>query len=1366
MKSKENYFLGLDIGTDSVGYAVTDTSAEFRVVKHHGEPLWGVTLFDPASLCEERRGFRTARRRLDRRQSRVLLVWEIFAREIEKVDVNFYRRIKESALLREDSAEPNCLFNDAGFSDKQYHKKYPTIHHLICDLMTSDEPHDVRLVYLACAWLVAHRGHFLSEVSVDNVSAMFDFAPIYSDFVDYCRQYTDAETYVEPWHLSEEKLSDFAAVLKQHGVQRRKDAFRKLLFDGKKIPKVVQTEDGSFPFSVEAVLTLLAGGKASLSDLYQNADYADLGSFSLGAKDEEYQAVLAQLGDDGELLRKLKALSDWAVLDDLCGGRHYISEAKVDVYNRHKKDLAQLKKFVKDNYSSAVYEKVFREVTENNYVAYSGNVKSVRKNIDDYKKCGNREDFCAFLRKTLSLDNDENTAKMPEGMLERIQNGTFMPKQVNGDNRVLPYQLYYVELLQILKKASCYLPFLTEVDENGYRVDDKLLSTMHFRVPYYVGPLNSYGEHAWIVRKATGKIYPWNFDEKVDRDASEAAFIDRMTNTCTYLAGEDVLPQNSLLYQKFVVLNEINNIKICGVPIDVGLKQKIYNELFETKKKVTHRALVEFLRQSGVSKTDVETLSGIDKDIKGTLSSHLAFKRLLADGKLTEDDAERIICRRTYCEDNARFVKWLVGNYPQISEEDCRYIRSLPIKDFGRLSARLLTEIEGADTETGEINTVVGFMWERNVNLSELLLSDRYTFGKSIKQQNAEYYGKNPQTLTKRLDDMYVSNAVKRPIVRTLEIVSDVVKAMGRAPEKIFVEMARGATDEQKNKRTKTRKQTLLEYYDKVKTEEVAELRARLESYGDQIDSKLQSDKLYLYYMQLGKCMYSGKPITIDELSSDTYNIDHIYPRSRVDDDSVLNNKVLVLSTINGTKGNIYPIDAEIRHRMAGWWKYLCDSGLITEEKYNRLTRSTPFTAEEEWGFVNRQLVETRQSNKVVTTLLAEKYPQTEIVFVKAKLAANFRHEYGMLKSRAVNDLHHAKDAYLNVVCGQVYNSVFTKQWFLANRDSREYTINMKELFARKRSIGGKEIWNGAQSLAAVQQTMRKNNCRLTAYSYCKHGALFDQQPKRKTTGLVPRKADLPSEKYGGYQKTKATFFSLVLCKYGGKKDVLILPVDLMVAERFTDDETFAKNYLISVAEGLLGKKIDEISFPLGKRVLKVNTVFEVDGFRMCLAGKSSGGKQIIFKPLMPLILPVEWETYIKNLESFSDKRKKNANIKYNEEFEVVTQSKNCELYKILADKLSQKPFMLRPGLDSSKIAGKKNEFEMLPIDKQVSTLLNIVAFFARSATKDDFTGISGACTMAYKLSNWTKNYQSVCIVDMSASGIWQTKSRNILELL
>ena len=54
---KQEYYLGLDMGTGSVGRAVTDT--DYQVLKSHGKALWGVRLFETAMTAEERRGFRS-----------------------------------------------------------------------------------------------------------------------------------------------------------------------------------------------------------------------------------------------------------------------------------------------------------------------------------------------------------------------------------------------------------------------------------------------------------------------------------------------------------------------------------------------------------------------------------------------------------------------------------------------------------------------------------------------------------------------------------------------------------------------------------------------------------------------------------------------------------------------------------------------------------------------------------------------------------------------------------------------------------------------------------------------------------------------------------------------------------------------------------------------------------------------------------------------------------------------------------------------------------------------------------------------------------------------------------------------------------
>ena len=139
------YYLGLDIGTDSVGYAVTDPAYSLR--KFKGEPMWGTHLFEGGQESADRRLHRTNRRRIDRRQQRVALVNELFAEEIRKIDPNFFVRRKESALFPEDTAHGVRLFDGGGITDREYHLRYPTIHHLILELMTSNEPQ-------MCGWCI------------------------------------------------------------------------------------------------------------------------------------------------------------------------------------------------------------------------------------------------------------------------------------------------------------------------------------------------------------------------------------------------------------------------------------------------------------------------------------------------------------------------------------------------------------------------------------------------------------------------------------------------------------------------------------------------------------------------------------------------------------------------------------------------------------------------------------------------------------------------------------------------------------------------------------------------------------------------------------------------------------------------------------------------------------------------------------------------------------------------------------------------------------------------------------------------------------------------------------------------------------
>lgn len=169
-----DYYLGLDIGTSSVGWAVTDP--EYNILNYRRKALWGIHLFEEGKTAEERRQHRCARRRLTRRKQRISLLRELFGKEIIKVDPGFFERLDESGLHEEDrrTRQPNSLFNDPAFTDKDFHSRFPTIYHLRKYLMYTDEKPDIRLVYLAIHHIIKYRGHFLFETTSDDIPRFED----------------------------------------------------------------------------------------------------------------------------------------------------------------------------------------------------------------------------------------------------------------------------------------------------------------------------------------------------------------------------------------------------------------------------------------------------------------------------------------------------------------------------------------------------------------------------------------------------------------------------------------------------------------------------------------------------------------------------------------------------------------------------------------------------------------------------------------------------------------------------------------------------------------------------------------------------------------------------------------------------------------------------------------------------------------------------------------------------------------------------------------------------------------------------------------------------------------------------------------
>ncbi len=1404
---KNDYFLGLDIGTDSTGYAVTDKS--YNLQYFHGERMWGAHLFDPAQPAADRRGHRTARRRLDRSQWRVRLLRELFASVIAPIDANFFIRIDDAWKWRDDKRDTssvNAIFNDVGFTDKDYYKRYPTIHHLILGLIDGTAGTDPRLLYLACAWLMKHRGHFFSDVDVNNISKLNAPCELYGKLMealqDLIPSVEEGEGDAE-FSLWACEPSAFIEILKRKCKKAEKvEAFNELLFGGKKA-KRVEAE----PFSREAVIKLLCGYKVSLEQLFNNEAYADVEpkDVTLFEEDATFEAHCLAVGDDEGVLKALKALYDWSLLERVLSGETLISKSKVQSYEQHKQDLKQLKAFIKKYLPETKYREMFKYVGIDNYVAYVKNAKKASgkylkkdKDIKKTKKASeeepkegkdiknaNKEKFAEYLTKTFFKGFDTSIlsredAAFYDDMMIRLEQGTFLPKQVQADNRVIPYQLYQYELREMLTKAKAYLPFLNEASD-GLTIAEKIESIFTFRIPYYVGPLVSekQSSFAWMQRKAEGRILPWNFEDKVDLERSEEAFIQRMTNVCTYLPGEDVLPETSLLYQKFKVLNEINLLRINGVPLTAEDKQEIYHEVFEKRKKPTRKQLLNHLKSINLLHDD-DVVSGIDEEIKSSLSSYHQLKGVLDKGILTEDECEQVIERFTFTEDKVRQKQWLVKTFGEkLSEADVKSICKCQFKNFGRLSREFLDGIIFEDKFNNERDTVIGFLWKRNVNLMELTAQGQYTLAEILEERRKEYYSspEHPQSIEAKMQAAYLSPAVKRQVYRALDVVEGVRKAMRCDPERIFVEMARGEEPAKKGKRTLSRKEMLEGLYKEIDGHLVHEVQSALKSYGDNVNARLQSRALYLWCLQLGKCPYCGKPIHIESLQTNDCDIDHIIPRSILKDDSLQNNLVLAHKKCNGSKTDTYPVPET--HRQDDLWEFWYDKGLITKEKYERLRRRTQLTEAELQGFINRQLVETRQTIKAVFHILEDLFPKTKVIPVKAGLVSDYRQEFHLLKTRSVNDLHHAKDAYLNIVVGNVYYEKFTRD-FRIGYD--RYSLKPKTLFERKLEKGDDVIWNGQKDVERINKTLANNYIHLTKYAYYSKGGLFDQMPVKAGSGQVPLKADAIHQKigrYGAYNKSAAYGFLPVsyTAKKGKKiiRETVVLALELRYKTLFEQNDKHAiDDYVKQMIQELQGVIPETLEYPMGLRPWKVGTILQVNQLRVVITGKANGGKVIGLRLLTPLMLSGRLEKYVKRLDAFQRKKKDNKERLVYPMYDKITASKNLYLYDALVKTLTSKPLSEMPASQKELLVKEETRqtFQTLSLENQVNVLLNVISLGktnrAGGCDLSAIGGVSkaGAMTLGAVMSNWKKSYQRVHVITSDASGLFVKKSENLLDLL
>lgn len=1387
MANESKTYIGIDLGTENIGYAVTDEN--YKILKVGKKSALGIYVYSDANLkantAVDRRVFRTSRRRLDRRAFRIILLQELFNKAMAEKDPTFFLKLKENDLNLGDKSTNSkfSLFNDSNYTDRDFYKQYKTIYHLRADLMENGTD-DIRKLYLAIHHIIKYRGHFLSN---DEMGGSREVAPIIEELNESIEERNAEISEIEGANTFGEFAIDRVAELKElfsNSKLKKKEKIEKTL-------EILSGKDKYQKMIVEAAF----GYKIDVRKLFGDGQYekGDIESFSFDDTYEEIEGSLASKlsANDFKIVSLMKAFCDYRALTAMLKGRESVSAAMIEKYDKHCADLKRLKTLYRE-YAPELYDDMFgvkvdekKKVNDKhyNYTAYIG---GGRPNGNE-KYCNGRlgftatkADFYKFVKDSIGKINKPEAEEIKAEILADIDNDNFMPKVVSKENSLLPYQLNLLELERILDKAQQNPQFawLNETDKYG-DVSDKIISLLTFRIPYYVGPLKIYrndneNKFGWAVRKADGRVTPWNFNEMINSEASNEQFIKKMLNKCTYLRDQFALPMNSITYSEFIALSELNKLKLNDELLPIDLKQEIWQEVYKNNSnQPSVKRILAFLKTKGY--VDPK-LSGYDVNIKGNLKSYHILKGIIGD-KVDSDRAmaERLILLMTIHNDPKILAGAINKEFEgKLSEAEINRLKGIRFNGWGRLSMALLegTAEDGiflSDAQ-GERRSIISIMKDTTLNIMEIMNSKYFNFEKELADYNIKHnITVNSNITFEDVKEMYCSPSVKRSVWQAFSLIKTLVKETGKTPDKIFIEVTREANEDNKGKRTKSRKENLLTLYKEVDKLKSDIYRDDLDRFRKDVERQennyFNPEKMYLYFLQLGRCAYSGKKIDLDELNS--CDIDHIVPQALTKDDS-LDNKVLVFGTLNKNKSDIYPVPSEYREKCKGLWKFWLDSKLISQAKYDKLMRVVPVSEEEKEKFINRQLVETNQMALLVRDLLDRYFnadeKRTEIVLSKAGNVSDFRKVFKIVKSRDVNDYHHAIDAYLNVVVGNVLNEKFNHNRDFKNLHDSNKAVAVKEDATVDRqadnadeNAGEKKktnkflktffssvwsdrenryIWSdykGLRSINLVKEQIDNANVLVAKKTVRNKGELFKstvfkadkwntedikdtakytmQESKIDESG---KELNPKSDSFNyGYRKTSGTAYFVIVDsedKKGNKKRS-IEAISIYDDKRIMSGKITLEDALKN--KGLIDAKLATI-IGLNAPILKVGELMELDGARLRLAGTTN--IQLIFHNANQLKAPKDIERYIKEMSIINEKALKPAATAKKEDKDAIV----AEQYVLLEEDKRRRQ--------------KENNVEVVIITKEEN--LRVFDFIVDKMNHKPYSAIPGYSTTITLLNN------------------------------
>lgn len=1155
--------VGIKLDEKRCGWVCTND--DFSVLQLNGQELIGSHTYQVAELAENRRISRSQKRNRERTRERIAFLNNAFAEELKKIDENFLTLFEESELKKEDKSIRGS-FDLAMFG-------YPTISHAIKAVKDGDET-DLRVIYAVVRYFFNKRGNFNTKASASTGGSQNDLSDIYRNLRNCAREFNfelpadaDSKTQLE------------SLLISKADKRERLEELKVFFGDGTASDK-----------EAAALANLLMGYSVDMMLFFQNLSELEKDERKMKFSDasREWEDVIAGIEpylEQKELLflRACREMYDWCQLKKVLGEHKCFTDAKIDMYDKHKSDLKELKELCKEirdaGYDNKFYHKMFYQKEPENKKDFFANYRCyVGRGYDEKNHATiscEKEDFYKYMELTLRPIAEAGICvEKIERVLDDIAQGTYMPKSKSKDNRLIPNAYLAAELKDILNTASMKYGFFNKKGISGeLSVKEELLQMFSFCLPYWVGPLDD-EKFGWCVRKEQGTIYPWNISQKLDFAKTRKNFIRNITNDCKYLVGQKVLPSISYSNLKALCLNELNGIMVDGRKLSIWEKQHIFDDLLMAYPKVTQLNIEKYLQEHNCIDSSQHEFTGLtQKKMIHTMAPFL--KALEVVPNISIEDYNAIAMAVSVCKDDTALMYDICRNDTSLNDEEIRLVigavKIPSTNPWAEHSEAFLSEITGKEKGEGkQAKTILETLYETDKRISEIIGSG-YTFNEQINSYNdANAADTSIETFIETLN---TPPYIKRELFRMKKVLEDIKAYTTQEPETLSINVY--VPNNFKARKINV-KNTIKKGLEKASSQDfsktvlrkngaewaVTKSKSLLKCLKNE-DADSFTKRKILWYLQMGKDIYTGEDIPYEELSREgnLWTIDHIYPKSKVYDEELMSNLVLTNKGVNEEKTNAFPIDKTIQSEMEPFWKILLKAGLMTQKKYDALTCTVGIPLEKKLETIDKLLIERRKTAFFgAARVIHHVFPSTQILFVGNERLRQFKTKFGLEFSEIINYSDYAKEALCTTIVGRVWDDVFTKNPKRYIIDNPKYSLN---------------IWNYDSNLYKAADGISKINIEnhkflITRMPMCNTSGMFANDTVYSAKNLQNVKCDVMPKsithpqtndvyKYGGRKSLNVAYLTVVEHTVKKQRTISLVPVYIYQAEEIKSKDDLVR---------------------------------------------------------------------------------------------------------------------------------------------------------------------------------------------------------------